>query len=221
MWSCGKVERHTCPEDFQQLLSDIFGLNHFGDPLYRVVWGQTETLRVSKPEGGYEDQTVGGNVASWLIQKWTSPEKWGSRELFYYMNTDPANNQLLFPYPEFGEYQTIHNLGDGQLNYGIILHLMPFLVEILSLSQAQVDSYRERQKELKNRQEVEEIATRMMDTLPTRYGPVSYGRGGCCTSLLAKKEHDIQQVWNRVDPSKLKHVKGLQQVSPQDATNRR
>jgi len=206
MWTVGLTERHETPEDFQQILTDIYGVTRYGDPIYRVIWGQSEFRRVSKPEGGYENQSIGGNLASWLVQRWVPPEKWGSRNLFSIINKDPANNQLLFPYPEFGSYETIHNLGPGQLNYGIFHSLMPFLEEISYLSEAEIKAYKERQKFLDNKKDVEMIADRLMDSLPTRYGPVSYGRGGCRTSVLTKKMDEIQQVWNRIDPRTLPGV---------------
>lgn len=204
MWTIGKTEHLECPEEFNRLLGDIYGLNRYGDALYRVIWGQSLTRRVSMISGGYEDQSIGGNLAAWLVQRWTPPEKWGSRSLFAMINKDPENGQVLFPYPEFGQYETVFNLGDGQLNYGIIHSLMPFLEEMAYLSQAQVEAYRDRQKELENKKDVDLIADRLMDSLPTRYGPTSYGRGGCRTSILDKKMAEIQQVWNRINPKKLK-----------------
>jgi hypothetical protein len=207
----GPTERHECPADFQQILTDIYGVNRYGDPLYRVVWGQSEFRRVSKVDGGYENQSIGGNLAAWLIQRWTPPEKWGSRSLFNMVNKDPANNQVLFPYPEFGQYETIHNLGSGQLDYGIFHSLMPFLEEITYMSEAEIKAFKERQKQLENDRDVETITDRLMDALPTRYGPTSYGRGGCRTSVLDKKMAEIQQVWNSVDHKKLKHVRGMSQ----------
>ena len=214
MVSIGLYERLECPEEFNELLRDTFGVNMFGDPIYRVLWGQTETMRVSRPEGGYQDQTLGGNLPAWLLQRWTPPEKWGTPQVFEYINKDPVNNQPLFPYPEFGIYETIHNLGQGVLDYGLFRTVFPMLEEIMYLSFAQLQAAKDRQKELENHREVEEITDRLMDALPTRYGPTSYGRAGCRTSVLDRKMAEIQQVWNRIDPKKLRHSKGITQWMP-------
>jgi hypothetical protein len=41
-------------------------------------------------------------------------------------------------------------------------------------------------------------------------GPVSYGQQGCRTSLLDRKMHAIQQVWNRLSKGGRPHFnKGL------------
>ena len=212
MVSIGLYERLEPPEEFNELLKDTFGVNLYGDPIYRVIWGQSETMRVSRPEGGYQDQTVGGNLPAWLLQRWMSPEKWGSPAAFEYTNRDPANGQVLFPYPEFGIYETIHNLGSGDLDYGIFNTVIPMLEEIMYLSFAQLQAAKDRQKEIENHRDVEEITDRLMDALPTRYGPTSYGRGGCRTSILDKKMKEIQDVWNKIDPRKLRHSKGIQQA---------
>lgn len=210
----GQYERLECPEEFQQLLTDIFGVNVYGEPIFRIVWGQTQTIRVSIPSesGGYEDQTVGGNLAAWLLQRWMGPEKWGMPGLFNRTNVDPANGQPLFPYPEFGQYEIMHNLGAGDLDYGIINSAIPLLQEVLYMSDAQLQAAKDREKELKEKAQVEDITDRLLDSMPTRYGPTSYGRGGCKTSILDKKMHEIQQVWNRMDVNKLRNpVKGMQQ----------
>lgn len=216
MVSIGKIERLETPEEWNQMLVDLFGVNWYGDPMYRIIWGQTDVLRVSSPEGGYHDQVVGGNAPVWLLQRWVSPDKWICPDIFEMINKDPENGQPLFPYPQFGSYETIHSMGKGALEYEVIRATIPFLEELLFLSDMQVKSYRERREELKNKQQVEEITDRLMDSLPTRYGPTSYGRGGCKTSILAKKEEEIQRVWNRYRKEDLPHIRGAgrQGVTP-------
>jgi hypothetical protein len=46
--------------------------------------------------------------------------------------------------------------------------------------------------------EVEEIEASMREHLPLRYGPVSYSGQGCKTSVIAKKEQQIQHFWNQL-----------------------
>jgi hypothetical protein len=211
-WHMGVYERLECPPEFNQLLEDIFGVDDFGEPLYRVVWGQTQTLRVSKPEGGYTDQTVGGGLASWLLQRKVHPAKWGGPKLFKLVNKDPANGQTLFPYPEYGQYETIQNIGNAPLDYELIHATVPFLEAISKLSQMQLDAWKERKRVADEQADVEMITDRLMDALPTRYGPTSYGRGGCRTSILDKRMDVIQQVWNRFTKSQLgKLPKGMSQ----------
>lgn len=205
------MERYVeTPEWIQEMLTSIFGVNDFGDPLYRIIWGMTPIRRVSKPEGGYEDRSC--NTPAWLLQRWMSPAKWGSPQLFDLINKDPANNQLLFPYPEFGTYEVLKNLGDKALDYEIIRSTVPFLQATSKLTNAQIRAYKDRQKAADERDDLNMITDRLMDALPTRYGPVSYGRGGCRTSVLDKKMEQIQSVWDRVSRAQMSRMKlGLQQ----------
>lgn len=191
----GKYERLEAPEDFNAELAIRFGVNVYGGPAFRVIWGQTDTIRVSKASGGYEDYPRGGNVAAWLLQKWSPPEKWGTRTVFNIMNYDHENGQLLREFPELGEYETIAQL--PRLDFAVIDWLVPSLTKVLALSAAQIKAAKEWAKEQQNRQEVDEITDRLMDALPTRYGPTSYGRGGCRTSILDQKMSEIQKVWTR------------------------
>jgi len=43
LWQITKAERLTCPPEFQSCLTDIFGVNVFGEPNFKILWGQTET----------------------------------------------------------------------------------------------------------------------------------------------------------------------------------
>lgn len=212
-WVITKQRSLEPPPWVNEMLRNIFGINDFGGAMFKVVWGMTPVRRISKVEGGYEWQSP--NRQAWLIKRWVSPTKWGSPQLFNLINTDPANGQVLFPYPEFGEYETIKELGDRALDPEMMHSTVPFLQAIFTYTKAQVESYKERQKELVNRAQVEEISDRMMDVLPTRYGPVSYGRGGCRTSLLDQKIEQIQRVWNQYDKQQLQKLNtGIAQGRP-------
>lgn len=218
MWSLGKEERLVCPPEFQRILTSTFGVNVYGAPLYRIMWGQCDTTRVSNPYGGYEDYIMGGEPAAWLVQRWTPAEKWGTPEIFDIVCRDPVADQPLFEYPEYGKYETIFTLTikelkDGvlrvtpfPLDYSIIDEIIPFIDEAVQLSVAEQKAIVDRDKALKERAEIETITDRLMDALPTRYGPTSYGRPGCLTSVLDRKMHEIQQVWNRHARTKLRPV---------------
>jgi hypothetical protein len=212
MWTITK-QRFLEPPDWvnEELLN--FGVNDWGEPYFRVVWGMSPVRRISKIHGGYEDQC--GNCPSWWLQRWIPPDKWGSPRLFRAVMGDPTNSQTLFPYPEFGEYESVKDLGNKPIDYALFQSTIPFLQHFLSLTDVQVKAYKERQKELENRAQVEEITDRLMDSLPTRYGPVSYSRGGCRTSLLDRKAHEIQKLWDRYDANAVKRLqKGFAQGRP-------
>jgi hypothetical protein len=191
----GPYERLECPADIQQELTDRFGVNVYGDPVFRIIWGQSDTFRVLQPSGFYMDQTCGGNVAKWLVQKWSPPIKWGTREIFNIVNADPFYGLPLYEFPEFGMYETVTSV--PHLEHAIIDWVIPYLIKVLALSDEQLKAAKEWAAEVQNREEVEKITDKLMEALPTRYGPTSYGRGGCRTSVLTKKMADIEREWRR------------------------
>jgi hypothetical protein len=64
--------------------------------------------------------------------------------------------------------------------------------------------------------EIEEIEASMRENLPLRYGPISYTGQGCKTSVIAKKEQQIQQFWNHLARNNVKKedLLGFHVVSP-------
>ena len=198
------------PEWINQMLLDTFGVDDFGDPLYRVIWGMMPVRRVSKPEGGYEDRSC--NTPEWLLQRKMSPAKWGSPALFRLINKDPANNQLLFPYPEYGFWEIIKSLGDKPIDYEIMHSTIPFLEATSHLTNAQIRAYKDRQKAAEEKADVDMVADRLYDALPSRYGPVSYGRGGCRTSVLDKRMEQISRIWDQFSRAQMANMQlGLKQ----------
>ena len=62
---------------------------------------------------------------------------------------------------------------------------------------------------------VDRIADQLLDEMPTRLGPVSYGKGGCKTAAITKKMDEISRVWNRMSVAKLKRQRtGFYQGNP-------
>jgi hypothetical protein len=194
MVTIGLHERLICPPEYQAILTKRFGVNVYGKPIFRIIWGQTETLRVANPDGGYKDMSVGGNVAKWLVQQWRSPLKWGTRALFNIVNAD-FDGRPLYEFPEFGMYETVTSL--PHLEYAIIDWIIPKLIQFAALSHQQIKAAKEWKKAVQEKAEVEVITDKLMDAMPTRYGPTSYGRGGCRTSVLDKKMAEISIEWQK------------------------
>src|SRR5271170_6934658 len=125
MWLVTKTRHLEPPVWVNKMLKEIFGVNDFGDAMFIVEWGMKPVRRISKINGGYEWQSP--KRQAWLLKRWVSPTKWGSPQLFALINKDPANGQLLFPYPEFGEYETVRELGDRPLDPELLRSTVPFL----------------------------------------------------------------------------------------------
>ena len=195
-------ERIECPPDFQRHVTDLFGVNRFGDPIFRFVWGMTETENRLTIRGTYEPQLIGHNQPCWILQMWQPPELFGTPDFFYFANRDPASGLPLMEYPEFGRYGDLatflfrnydaktHELRIEtiQLDFAIIDRAMPLMIQALEMTESQKELAREQQEAWENAQLVQQIAERLHDDLPTFYGPVSYANQGNRTALIEPEE---------------------------------
>lgn len=151
------MEKRECPEEFQQRLNDAAGLNQFGEPNFRIVWGQSETFRA----GGVwpADRFIGyrqvyastGNPFKgspcWMILEWDPSERFNGEGLYYFLNRDEDTGlQTLGEYPYSGRYKVALKLSNTEvvngslevthyhLDSGVIDYLIPILIEAGKIS---------------------------------------------------------------------------------------
>jgi len=107
MWMIGKSERLHCPKQFQDRLTKEGGLNRYGQPNFKVVWGQTETMRIAGRDG-YRETLTGFGEACWILMRWVPAETYGPPDIFYFENYDKSSGlQFMGEYPWKGRYQTL------------------------------------------------------------------------------------------------------------------
>jgi len=216
------AERLTCPAEFQQHLTDIFGVNCFGDAIFRIVWAQTESVKVATPRG-MEDRLVGHNQPCWLLQRWMAPELYGTPELYYWLNSDPATGlPINGEYPELGRYETIitflhRSIDSGgalvietiPLDWEVIERAIPVLLASNEMTYWQQKAAIESQEAWENAQLVQQIADRLHDDLPTFYGPVSYAGQGNRTALIDRKKAEIESKWKQMGGKRYRPQRGF------------
>ena len=138
-------ETHDAPEDVARRLATAGGLNRYGEPNYRVVWGWNRLAWIG---GKFEDHDESGAlvrevvelrqepkypaVNCWHVERWVAPEVYGSPRAWYSQTVESANGKsvpALGPYPERGEYEhcfTVQGL------HGEFVQLTPAIVERLA-----------------------------------------------------------------------------------------
>ncbi|MBA0086345.1 MAG: hypothetical protein HRJ53_15295, partial [Acidobacteria bacterium Pan2503] len=94
--------RYPAPE-YVAHINAIGGMNRFGQPNFKIVWGQNETILVyGTDDNGKRGQHVilkHGGIAAWFIDVWKPPECYGSPELWYALTWDWDNDA-----PTIGDY---------------------------------------------------------------------------------------------------------------------
>lgn len=123
-------ETHEAPVNVQERLTRAGGLNRFGEPNYRAVWGWN---RLTPIGGKWEDN---GRVEirmepkypqfnRWHIEKWLPPESYGSPAMWD-LTTKEHGVLALGPYPSRGEYEHCLTLEGPN---GEFIQLTPLVAE--------------------------------------------------------------------------------------------
>ncbi len=114
-------ETHVAPASLQLRLARAGGLNRYGEPNFRAVWGWSRLTWIG---GKWSDTDAHGNVTReiielrevpkyfpfdrWHIERWLPPETYGSPQQWYAQTIereDGISIPALGPYPQRGEYE--------------------------------------------------------------------------------------------------------------------
>jgi len=91
-WTIPGMERRDVPREYVQHVNSIGGFNRYGEPNFRIVWGQNDTILVYGTDAnGRKGQHVilkHGGVPAWFIDVWKPPECYGTPELWYALTWD-------------------------------------------------------------------------------------------------------------------------------------
>lgn len=102
-----------CPDWFQERLTRVGGTNKYGQPKFKLVWGETEKMRdggyfIRDGYLGYRDVLTLGGEKCWALMMWEAPEKFGTPYRWYKDNTDETTGLVtLGRYPHQGRYRLI------------------------------------------------------------------------------------------------------------------
>lgn len=114
-------EKYDTPENVAYRLARAGGINRFGEPNYRAIWGWKRLAWIG---GKFEDRDEHGAllrerielreepkypaVNRWHIERWLPPEAYGSPRQWYSQTIERENGvsiAALGPYPSRGDYE--------------------------------------------------------------------------------------------------------------------
>src|ERR1035438_2435222 len=88
-----RIERNLPPEDFQDRLTTVGGLNKYDEPNFKLAWAQTETYTAGgvwtvgeKQYSGYRQMLAASGEPCWALFQWHAAEEYGSPEAYYLEN---------------------------------------------------------------------------------------------------------------------------------------
>jgi len=108
--------RRRCPHWFQDRLTRAGGTTPRGEPRFKLVWGQSETMRdggyfLRDGYEGYRDVPALGKEACWALMMWEPATMMGSPYRWYKDHTDENTGLVtLGQYPHHGRYRCIRKL---------------------------------------------------------------------------------------------------------------
>lgn len=185
-------ESHLTPDWARERLTRAGGLNRFGEPNFRVVWGSNLCDWIG---GKWEDRDQAGNLVRevrelrwelkypwlknrWIVERWLPPEKFGSVDDWFRRTKEwgeEGNLAQLGPYPSRGRFTFLCaiELGPGP---GGFLQLTPatldWVMEAYWLSRKRSETLAEKKEAERKRQLVRDIEDRefIADGTPAFYG---------------------------------------------------
>jgi hypothetical protein len=116
--------RRICPDWFQERLTRTGGANKYGQPNFKLVWGESETMRdggyfIKDGYLGYRDVLAIGGEKCWAITMWEPAEKFGTPYRWYKDLTDEVTGLVtLGKFPHQGRYRVIKKLVHRELING-------------------------------------------------------------------------------------------------------
>jgi hypothetical protein len=102
-WYLPGRERREPAREYVQHINAVGGLNRFGQPNFRIVWGENETDVVYGTDAnGKQGRHIilkHGGVPAWFIECWKPPECFGTPQFWYEATWDWELDA-----PKIGEY---------------------------------------------------------------------------------------------------------------------
>lgn len=109
----GRRSQREAPKEVQDRLTKAGGLNRFGGPNFRLIWGWANTNTVyNRHTREYERRPryMLKKRDRWFLEKWFAPEFYGTPRMWrrqFTENIDGRAVDLLGPFPERGEYEQL------------------------------------------------------------------------------------------------------------------
>jgi len=139
-------ETHDTPEAVVRRLHSVGGINRFGEPNYRAVWGWNRLAWIG---GKFEERDPATGsllrevvelrqepkypaVNRWHIERWLPPEAYGSPRAWYAQTLERENGvsiPALGPYPSRGEYEHCFTIEGPR---GEFIQLTPTVAEYVA-----------------------------------------------------------------------------------------
>ncbi len=218
-WRIEGPERNQAPEEFQERLTLVGGVNKYDEPNFKIGWAQYETFIAGGVWAvderyflGYRRLLSGSGEPCWALFQWHPAEEYSSPEAYYVANYDETTGlQTLGEYPYSGRHEVLYNLRWNEVENGkITFHTMPLnnaIFDVVAqIVQIAKDISIEKTKAAYLAAKEREKADNLLDVekhlrekeIPFAGQSVSFTRQGIRSTVIDQKARHMQQVWNQL-----------------------
>jgi hypothetical protein len=207
----------TCPEDFQELITQAGGTNRYDEPNFKLAWSQSESVwrggHWNTDKGsytGYREVPLVRGVPCWLLLQWADagmsiemPHLKPESDVGYYMaNTDIQTGMcVLGQYPYYGSYQVAKKLvatwvTDNNLNFysfPLDIELVNMVIPVIQASL--LVSLQAKIKFMEEEEEKDDKNTR--DQIEAMYLDARRNPNLASTSWLEDKQRQIEKAFDQ------------------------
>jgi hypothetical protein len=191
-------ESKVCPNEYTEFLVRIGGLNPFGRPNFRLVWGESATNTIW---GQMEDGSCGqhvklryGGIPRWNLEMWKPAEMFGSPEQWYAESYDPITGyHVCGDYPFQGDY--CHHTRLHALNFAILEELIPKIDKARGMTFSQRKAIIEAEMEAEKQDRLKRGKDAYLDASPAF--------GGVAGTYESNRERWMQRIQEKQKGMKL------------------
>ena len=224
---------YRCPQVFADRITRVGGLNPYGQPNFKIIWGmggERDCLFRAGGEWagngqvtrrGYRDLLLSGDPA-WVLIQWQPGEKYGSAQSYYVNNYDESTGlQTLGEYPYRGRYEIVMPfIWKGIVNGKLKVEAMPLSSLLVDLvvpvikESASLSMDRKRQlmldhKEKEDAAQKSQIESSLAAAYPAFGSAPRSAARLSCNSVIQKKAEAIERHWKSALKTLTKRGKGL------------
>lgn len=185
--------------EYIEYLNRVGGLNPFGKPMFRLVWGETFTETFwGQMEGGSKGQHFHlryRGIPRWHLEMWNPSENFGTPEAWYAQSYDPLTGlHALGDYPFEGDYVQHSRL--HSLDFDTLESLLP------RIEAARAITLRKRREMIQAQMDAEKRASRQR--IHEAYVDASPAFGGVAGTYTSNREKLLERLNLRLTADQVK-----------------
>lgn len=198
-----QIDPHKPVPEFCERFLKQFGRNPYGDPLYRVVWGEGPQNEIITGGLWFDNDKVeyrkvkSPNIKKYILMKWLPAEMFGSPRTFFSEESNNVDHGFWSDpiYPWRGRYEHVHTFQE----YPSIAYMSTIIIGLratkLYTKQERINAdlaRAERERKIKESQLEDLISSEMLSHTGTPYFLKK------CAEFEAKKKLSALQIQNKM-----------------------